>query len=47
VGTVNVAFGAGRLEHLWKREQPPDAIRALVLEDQRVWNDICWSVFDC
>jgi hypothetical protein len=25
----------------------PDAIRDLVLDDQRLRNEICWSVFDC
>jgi len=38
---------AGRLECRWQRDQLPDAIRALVLDDQRVRNAICWSVFDC
>jgi hypothetical protein len=38
---------AGRLECRWQREQLPDAIRDLVLEDERVRNEICWSVFDC
>src|SRR5512143_4129803 len=38
---------AGRLECQWQREQLPDAIRELVLEDQRLRNEICWSVFDC
>jgi hypothetical protein len=38
---------AGRLECRWQREQLPDAIRELVLEDQRLRNAICWSVFDC
>jgi hypothetical protein len=38
---------SGRLECRWQREQLPDAIRELVLDDQRVRNDICWSVFDC
>jgi hypothetical protein len=38
---------AGRLECQWQREQLPDAIRELVLDDQRLRNDICWSVFDC
>src|SRR5260221_6356363 len=38
---------AGRLECRWQREQLPDAIRELVLEDQRLRNGICWSVFDC
>jgi len=28
-------------------DQLPDAIRELVLDDQRLRNDICWSVFDC
>jgi hypothetical protein len=38
---------AGRFECHWQREQLPDAIRELVLDDQRLRNDICWSVFDC
>ena len=38
---------AGRLECRWQREQLPDAIRELVLDDQRMRNEICWSVFDC
>src|SRR2546430_2595369 len=38
---------AGRLEGRWQREQPPDVIRELVLDGQRVRNEICWSVFDC
>jgi hypothetical protein len=38
---------AGRLECRWQREQLPDAIRELVLDDQRLRNEICWSVFDC
>jgi hypothetical protein len=37
---------AGRRECQWQREQLPDAIRALVLDDQRLRNSICWSVFD-
>ncbi len=38
---------AGRLECRWQREQLPDGIRELVLDDQRMRNEICWSVFDC
>ena len=38
---------AGRRECQWQREQLPEAIRYLVLDDQRLRNDICWSVFDC
>jgi hypothetical protein len=37
---------AGRRECRWQRDQLPDAIRELVLDDQRRRNDICWSVFD-
>ncbi len=37
---------AGRRECRWQREQLPAAIRDLVLDDQRLRNDICWSVFD-
>src|SRR6266516_3892508 len=37
----------GRLECRWQRDQLPDAIRDLVLDDQRLRNDVCWSVFDC
>ncbi|HAW09725.1 MAG: putative immunity protein [Candidatus Dormibacteria bacterium] len=37
----------GRLECRWQRDQLPDAIRELVLDDQRLRNEICWSVFDC
>ncbi len=36
----------GRVECQWQRDQLPDAIRDLVLDDQRLRNDICWSVFD-
>lgn len=38
---------AGRLECQWQREQLPDAIRELVLDDQRLRNEICWFVFEC
>ena len=36
---------AARLECQWQREQLPEAIRELVLDDERLRNDICWSVF--
>ena len=36
-----------RLECRWQREQLPAGIRELVLDDQRLRNEICWSVFDC
>jgi len=38
---------AGRIECRWQREQLPEAIRELVLDDQRKRNAICWSAFDC
>ncbi len=38
---------AGRMECQWQREQLPESIRELVLDDQRLRNGICWSVFDC
>jgi hypothetical protein len=41
------AESAGRLECRWQRDQLPEAIREVVLDDQRLRNDICWSVFDC
>jgi hypothetical protein len=37
----------GRLECRWQRDQLPEAIRALVLDDQRLRHVICWSVFEC
>src|SRR2546428_11229280 len=38
---------AERLECRWQRDQLPEAIRELVLDDERLRNDICWSAFDC
>lgn len=38
---------AGLLECRWQRDQLPEAIRDLVLDDQRLRNDICWSAFAC
>jgi hypothetical protein len=41
------AEAAGRVECRWQRAQLPAAVRELVLDDQRLRNDLCWSVFDC
>ncbi len=41
------SVSAGRRECRWQRAQLPAAIRELVLDDQRLRNEICWSVFDC
>jgi hypothetical protein len=38
---------AGRLECAWQRAQLPSEIRDLVLDDQKLRNEICWFVFDC
>ncbi|MEU7633983.1 putative immunity protein [Nocardia sp. NPDC049220] len=36
---------AGRIERDWQRDQLPDSVRGLVLEDQKRRNSICWSAF--
>ena len=38
---------ARRLECQWQRAQLPQEIRELVLDDQRLRNELCWFVFDC
>jgi len=38
---------AGHLECTWQRTQLPNEIRDLVLDDQKLRNEICWFVFDC
>jgi hypothetical protein len=38
---------AGRAECRWQRAQLPGEIRDLVLDDQRLRNELCWFVFDC
>jgi len=38
---------SARGECCWPREHLPGAIRDLVLDDQRLRNEICWTVFDC
>ena len=37
----------GRAECRWQRGRLPDEIRELVLDDQRLRNELCWFVFDC
>jgi len=46
-GGEGEGVAAGRLECGWQRDRLPEAIRELVLDDQRLRNDICWAVFDC
>ncbi|KAB8141261.1 hypothetical protein F8S13_19385 [Chloroflexia bacterium SDU3-3] len=41
------AQAAALAECRWQRAQLPEDIRALVLDDQRRRNAICWSVFEC
>ena len=37
---------AGRRECAWQRDRLPDEIRELVLDDQRLRNELCWFVFE-
>jgi immunity protein 5 of polymorphic toxin system len=38
---------AGRVECRWQRTRLPDEIRELVLDDERLRNELCWFAFDC
>ena len=38
---------AGRLEYEWQRQRLPREIRELVLDDQRLRNEVCWGMFEC
>lgn len=42
----DVGRDVGRAECDWQRQQIPEHLRALVLEDQHRRNSICWSVFN-
>ena len=44
--TQGEAESAGRVECAWQRDQLPEPIRELVLDDERLRNELCWSVFD-
>ncbi|WP_199551865.1 putative immunity protein [Streptomyces sp. N35] len=48
IKAVRAAEGdaAGRAECRWQRGRLPEPIRELVLDDQRLRNEICWSVFE-
>jgi len=37
----------GRLECRWQRARLPHEIRDLVLDDERLRNELCWFAFDC
>ena len=37
----------GRKACEWQRNQLPDAIRELVIDDQKLRNHLCWFVFNC
>jgi hypothetical protein len=45
--TEDSSVEAGRLECQWQRAQLPDGIRELVLDDERLRNELCWFAFDC
>lgn len=38
---------AGSKECQWQKDQLPDAIRELVIDDEKLRNGVCWGVFDC
>src|SRR5438552_16808395 len=44
---ANETVEAGRLESRWQRAQLRTEIRELVLDDQRLRNELCWFAFDC
>ncbi len=43
----DVRLEAGRSECRWQRAQLPPEVRELVLDDQRLRNELCWFAFDC
>ncbi|HEY8239293.1 MAG TPA: hypothetical protein VIF63_07640 [Candidatus Limnocylindrales bacterium] len=45
--TEDDGLEAGRVECRWQRAQLTPEIRELVLDDQRLRNELCWFVFDC
>lgn len=47
IKAVRAASGpeAGARERDWQRAQLPPAVHDLVLDDQRLRNELCWSVF--
>jgi hypothetical protein len=36
----------GQKECQWQRDQLPEEIRELVLDDQKLRSYVCWNVFD-
>ena len=44
--TADERDDAGRLECEWQHAQLPGEIRELVLDDQRLRNELCWFVFE-
>jgi immunity protein 5 of polymorphic toxin system len=45
--TADDRVEAGRSECQWQRARLPREIRDLVLDDQRLRNEVCWFAFDC
>jgi len=45
--TEDARVDAGRLECRWQRTRLPAEIRELVLDDERLRNELCWFAFDC
>lgn len=44
---IDKKYLMGKLECQWQREQLPDQIKELVLDDQKIRNKKFWSLFDC
>jgi hypothetical protein len=47
IAAPDEATDARRVECRWQRARLPIEIRDLVLDDQRLRNELCWFVFDC
>jgi hypothetical protein len=45
IKAVRAAGGDGLAERDWQRGRLPEPVRALVLDDQRIRDELCWSVF--
>lgn len=44
--TPDERVATGRAERRWQRGRLPEPVRVLVLDDQRLRNDLCWGVFE-
>lgn len=47
IKAARAAGTGGENECRWQRDHLPEAIRELVIDDERLRNEICWFVFHC